>query len=266
MQGMGRGGGGAKRKLKRARLQGNEKADIVDSLLGMFLAHGVVVEFPWQITQAVGELLEQRSAHVAAPSHQIGAGGSNPQLSKAHLPKALVASGASSAPRTNRSLQLEPTPEDDELYGPPPEPIDPWAEVAEAMSLSSDEEEYDEGGFESYEEASSGHMSEAEMIAAFKAGQERMAERVATQGVQYKHGMQGPASGQRIAPHPRTGAAPTTAPGTPPKGIAMVPPPQEGERRGKNGLTPSQARALLSQATGREVRPPGANPVMKPSV
>jgi hypothetical protein len=109
-------------------------------------------------------------------------------------------------------------------------------------------------------------MSQEEMMARFEAGQARMMDRVATEGVQYKHGAQGPASGQRIAPAP--GVQPATAPTQPAPGPApaSVPMPTGGGggKRGMNGLTSEEARAIISRATGREMKPPGANPVPKP--
>lgn len=102
-------------------------------------------------------------------------------------------------------------------------------------------------------------------MARFEAGQARMMDRVATDGVQYKHGAQGPASGQRIAPAPgvQTGPAqPQPAPGPAPAPAPM--PTGGGGKRGMNGLTTEEARAIIARTTGREIKPPGANPVPKP--
>ncbi len=239
MEGMGRGGGGAKRRLKRMKRQGNEKADVVDSLMGIFMAHGIQVDFPWQITETVQELLESRVQQRPTISAQAPQAAIGDRTTKGHQPT-----------KAPRGLLME-----DE---PPKKAVDPWANMVQSVLESDDEDEGDiDESYADEEEGVSGDMNA--MIAAYEAGQARMAERVATQGVKYKNGVQGPASGQKIGPAPGTPA--TSAPS---RSMQMIPPPEEGERRGKNGLTPSQARAMLSRVTGREVKPPSANPVPKP--
>lgn len=102
-----------------------------------------------------------------------------------------------------------------------------------------------------------------QMMAQFQAGQQRMFQRVADTGVQYKHGAGGPAAGQHLVAQ---GTAPVTT-AVPPQPALQQAPQQGGgggERRLKNGMSRSAALDAIERASGKRPGAPPANPNAKP--
>jgi hypothetical protein len=95
----------------------------------------------------------------------------------------------------------------------------------------------------------------------WKAAQNRLVERVATEGIHYAN-QSGPAEGKRLAPHPSIPAAKPTSTTTAPDPAGWVPDKDGGgtddsERvNPRTGLTLNQARELIARATGRRPEPP----------
>lgn len=280
-------GGGAKRRLKRLKREGDESKQIVEQLMGLFMAHGVTVNFPYEIPNIVGQLLNGSGQGV--PNHQQAIEGANAsidrlrQLTTGQPVQALPAAPAPphQAPPVAPAPAANPAaPKVDPWAAAatgsaapvaaapvaPAAPVDPWGEAAAApLAPAPAPAPTAPAAPAEGPPADGAPMSEAEMMARFQAGQERMVNRIATEGVQYKHGAQGPASGQRIAPAAgvQTGAA---QPEASVPGAAPIPAPTGGGggKRGMNGLTSEEARAIIARVTGQEVKPPGGNPVPKP--
>ena len=286
------GGAAAKRKLKRIKRQGDESKTIIENISGILMAHGIVVNFPWEIPEIIGELLANRSA--SPPNHlgqQQAVASTQGAIQRLRALTQVPSSPAPQSPPAHHVAATAPasvqpisdpwgTAADDigqaaPQSAPPAPPVDPWGDAAD---LDFDFDSEPAAATQAYPEQATPvdpntGLTMEQMQAMVEAGQSRMMQRVETTGVQYKNGAQGPAAGKRIAPAPRIAAkagttagaagAPPIAPQTAPAAMG-IPPAKPGERRGKNGLTAAQARALISRATGREVKPPGANPNVKP--
>jgi len=279
-------GGSAKRRLKKLKRQGDEAQAIVDQLMGMFLAHNISVSFPYEIPQIVGQILAGNGQGV--PNHQQAVTQANASLDRLRQlttggQPAHTLPGAPQQPRAPYAAPTPPTspaaPQGDpwgDAAGaatqpfpastappPPAAPLDPWGEAADAPLFDPGAPPSAQPTYEADNDEAP--LSPAEMMARFEAGQARMMDRVATEGVQYKHGANGPAAGQRIAPAP--GVNVPQAQGSPPAQPAApipVPTGAGGGKRGMNGLTPEESRAIIARATGKELKPPAANPTPKP--
>lgn len=262
------GSGGAKRRLKRMKREGDESQSIVEQLMGLFMAHNITVNFPWEIPNIVGQMLAQGKQGGGPPSHQQAVIQANASLDRL---KQLTGKPPGTPVRQERTRAIQSTgeaysdPWNDLDESAPPPPVDPWGAAAEESLEEFREEDVDPYAFhpDNDDGEDEDDLNHDEMLRRFEAGQARMMNRVATNGVQYKHGANGPAAGQRIAPAPEVAKNMSEQPIETP--VSAPSPSTGGGKRGMNGLTTEEARQIISRATGREIKVPGGNPTAKPA-
>lgn len=240
---------GAKRKLKKLKMQGDEAQQIVDQLLGLCMAHNISVQFPWELPNIVGQILASHATgSMSVPGQAQAVEVANESIERL---RQLTHGGPPPSPRPQAARDPERDPWSTVTDEEPQR--DPWEMAAEAALDGQDEDLEDEPSTPEED-------SYAQMVAQYEEGQARLLNRVATEGVKYKNGAQGPAAGKKIAPAP--GVLPASATESVPAVSSERAP--NGEKRGMNGLTASEARELITRVTGKVIEPPKGNPFPKP--
>lgn len=166
---------GHRRKLKRFRMQAAETQEVTEQMMLMASAHGISIQFPWELPGLLQQLLEAQGAAVGAPTGRMQSRSTRKAPAAARL--------GQSHPSQPLALPAPPLFEEEEDVE-----IDPFS----VASISAqDEEEEPEG-------------PTPEMIAEYERRQNAMFTRVQTQGVQYgKTGAPSPAQGKRLVADPR---------------------------------------------------------------
>ncbi len=270
----------ARRLVKKMKREGQEYRTVVDNLIMLLGLNGITINFPWELTQAVEQLLQERNGmapNPQQPQHEVGASFERlAQLTGATTPI--------------QPMHAAPPP------APPPvhaaAPVDPWAAAAagaaeDLTGPNGHRPPAAQPGPTQTEES----PDQAQMKAKFEEGQARLMNRLETQGVRHSTGA-GPGQGQRMGAHPsvKMPAVPPTAPHSAPhddfdgivsfgdddtveapfqttESTSVHPnaPVDDGSPRTAGGMSIEQARDLIGRATGKRPGAPGANPTVKPS-
>lgn len=254
--------------------EGEEYKSVVDACMMLCGQHGITVNLPWELTQVLEKLLQAKAAAQVNPAMAV-----NTQQQRVNNLRQLV-QGNNPAQPTQQSAPMQAPPPPTSAppihgrsqsassgWGPPQadpfaemeqaEPVDPWANMSHDVdALFREEKPVQQHVHQTAPEEQQMPLDQAEMMRRYKAGQDKMLNRVATEGVQYKNGG-GPAQGKVLTP-----AEGVPAPSTPPPG----PTPQRNNDgpRMKGGMTREEALDMIERASGHRPRAPEGNPVPKP--
>lgn len=236
------GGTGAKRKLKKLRRETEESSAVVAQCMHICGMNGIVISFPHEIPQVLQQLLE--SGNLAAVT--TGGGGLPGQNGKATSLARLVA-GPSRIPAAAPQEQTSVAPA---LASAPPMSFDELDfEVEFSMdSVASSQEQQAPG------DGQMPPISIADMEARVEAANQRMTDRVATNGIQHKHG-QGPPDlqGKKIG---TTEGGENGAPARNADGGGRV--------NRVTGMSRAEQVRIIGKITGKDMDAPAASATIKP--
>ena len=255
------GGRGAKRKLKKLRRETGEASAVVSQCLNMLSIHGIVVSFAHELPQVLQRLLDGTDAASVGQAQQGSKGSSLARL----------ASG---------NAQMQPPQQAQQVPQMAPRVQAPLPPVA---PLSFDELDFDIGfdaddlvggaalPVQGYvEQGPDGQMPPISMEAMARqvdGANERMMDRLATQGVRHKHG-QGPPGMQGQRMQSAEGPAVARNPLEDPMGNGAPPARQAGGGGRVNrvtGLSREEQARIISGVTGKDMDAPAASATIKPA-